>query len=103
MQIDATFGFAFLDVEVAFEIVVFCLFRDFSKRAQANQDFSFGSPMEMEGTAKTYIGAGEINPRGIGRGIEIRRVVETVLVKSAVRSKVRPENVASPSNRARSK
>lgn len=45
-QIDAAFGFAFLDIEVAFEIVVFCLFRNFSKRTQARRDFGVGGPME---------------------------------------------------------
>jgi hypothetical protein len=34
-QVDAALGFAFLNIKVAFEIMVFCLFRKFSKSAKA--------------------------------------------------------------------
>jgi hypothetical protein len=35
MPIDATLGLAFLDIEIAFEIVVLCLFSEFSKARRA--------------------------------------------------------------------
>jgi len=38
MPIDATFGFAFFDIEAAFEIMVLCFFRDFSKCGKRNWD-----------------------------------------------------------------
>ena len=51
-------------------------------RAQAKRDFSVGSPMEAAaGGNKTNIGAGKIDPGGIGRGIEIRRVTKARLGK----------------------
>jgi hypothetical protein len=71
MHIDAAFGFAFLDIELAFEIVVFCLFCDFSKSAQANRDFAV--PRKFAPRNKTDVSAGEIDPGGIGHSIEIRR------------------------------
>src|SRR5208283_3499537 len=43
--INAAFGLAFLDIEVAFKIVVFCLFSDFSKSPQSNWDFAVLSPV----------------------------------------------------------
>jgi hypothetical protein len=75
-QIDSALGLAFLDIKVAFEIVVFRIFGDFSKRAQSNWDFGFGRPMEFTGKRKTNMCTGEIDPRNIGRGIEIRRGVK---------------------------
>jgi hypothetical protein len=80
-QIDAALGLAFLDIEVPFEIVVFCLFRDFSKAAHLNRNFGVGSPMEESaGGNKTNMGAGEIDPGGTGGGIEIRRGAKTYIV-----------------------
>ena len=38
MPDDAAFGFAFLDIEVAFEIMVLSFLHDFSKSAQAKRD-----------------------------------------------------------------
>lgn len=82
MEIDAAFGYAFLDIEVAFEIMVFCLFRDFSKTAHSNRDFGFGSPMqEAAGGNKTDMDAAEIDSGGTGRGIEVRRRVKTRIGK----------------------
>ena len=65
-EIDAALGFAFLDIEVAFEIVVLCLFRDFSKHAQLNGNMALESPIGTAWTSKTNIGACEIDPGKIG-------------------------------------
>src|ERR1700720_149175 len=58
MHIDAAFGFAFLDIKLAFEIVVFCLFCNFSESAQANRDFAV--PRKFAPRAKTNVSAGKI-------------------------------------------
>ena len=61
MPIDATFGFAFFDIEAAFEIMVLCFFRDFSKCAQAYWDKAVICPMKaFAGRNKTNMGAREI-------------------------------------------
>ncbi|HEV7910822.1 MAG TPA: hypothetical protein VGP28_07005 [Methylocella sp.] len=75
--IDAALGLAFLDIKVACEIVVFCLFGDLSKRAQSNWDTTVLGPSASAEGNKTNMGAGEIDPGGIGRGLEIRRVLKT--------------------------
>jgi hypothetical protein len=76
-QIDAALGFAFLDIEVTFEIVVLCLFRDFSNGAQSIWDFGFGSPMEFARRNKTNMGASEVDLGGIIHVVEIWRRVES--------------------------
>jgi hypothetical protein len=82
MHIDAAFGFAFLDIEVAFEIVILCIFRDFSKGAQANWDTAVLGPMkEFTGRSKTNMGAGEIDPGDTSHAIEIRRRIKARLAK----------------------
>ena len=80
MEIDAAFGFAFLDIEVAFEIVVLRIFRDFPKGTQANWDFGVKSPVEMAGANKANTGAGEIDPGGSGSR-KFRRAVKTCIDK----------------------
>ena len=76
MPIDAALGLAFLDIEVAFEIVVLCLFGDLSKRAQSNWDRTVLGPSASAEGNKTNMGASEIDPGGIGHSIEIRRAVK---------------------------
>ena len=68
---DAAFGLAFFDVEVPFEIMVFCLFRDFSKSAQANRNIAVSGPMPFAGGNKTNVSAGEIDLAGTGHVVEI--------------------------------
>src|SRR5208337_1393263 len=67
-----------LDIEVAFKIVVFCLFSDFSKSPQSNWDFAVLSPVwpPCIGGNKTNMGASEIDLTGVRHAIEIRRVVK---------------------------
>jgi hypothetical protein len=81
---DAKFGLAFLDVEVAFEIVVPLFSGIFSKGAQAKQDFSVASQTETAGAANANISAGEIDPGEIAVGFENRRVAKTRIVKIGV-------------------
>ena len=77
MPIDAALCFAFLDIEVAFEIVVLSLFHDFSKGPQLKWNVAVLGPMDQcAWRAKANMGAGEIDPAGIGCTIEIRRGVE---------------------------
>jgi hypothetical protein len=47
MPTDAAFGFAFLDIEVAFEIVVLRFLSDFSKGAQQQRDTADLGTMEQ--------------------------------------------------------
>ena len=75
-KIDAALRFAFLDIEVAFEIVVFYLFGDFSKATQVKGDLGVGSPMKLARQNKTNMGAGEIDPVQAGCGVEIWRAVK---------------------------
>lgn len=71
MPIDAALGFALLDIKVAFEIVVLCLFREFSKRAQADRNLAVGRPMPFAREDKINMGAGEIDPGGISHVAEV--------------------------------
>ena len=100
IEVDAAFGLAFLDIKVAFEIVVLPIFGEFPKTAELNRDFGFGSPMEAVGASKTNVGASEIGPGILGRRTKIRRVVKARLDKIGGPSKVRPEKFASPWKRA---
>lgn len=61
--IDAALSLALLDIEVAFEIVIFCLLRDFAERAQTKWDSAVLGPIkERAGCSKTNMGAGEVEP-----------------------------------------
>lgn len=75
-EIDSEFGFAFLDIEVTFEVVVFRVLRDFSKSTQANGDFGLMEEMGRRNKPgnKPNAGTGEINPANIGHAVEIRRI-----------------------------
>jgi hypothetical protein len=84
MPIDAAFGFAFFDVEITFEIVVFCLFRDFSKSAQAKWDVAVLNPSALAWGNKTNMGAGEIDLGGIGHTIEIWKTAKARVGKIGV-------------------
>jgi hypothetical protein len=75
-QIDTAFGLSFLDIEVAFKIVVLGIFNDFSKGTKANRDFAIFCPSAVAPRNKTDIGAGEIDPADILRFIEVRRVAK---------------------------
>ena len=75
-DIDAALGFSFLDIEVAFEIVVFCLFGDFPKARKRRGTAVLGPMKEFARRNKTNTGAGEIDPGGIGHWIEIWRIVK---------------------------
>ena len=64
-------------IEVTFEVVVFCVFRELSQGAQAKWVTTVLCNMQQcAGGNKTNIGAGEIDPGGIGHGVENRRPVE---------------------------
>jgi hypothetical protein len=79
-QIDAAFGLSFFDIEVAFEIVVPRVFRDFSKGPQAKWNTTvLGpvlSPRAFARGDKSNMGAGEIDAGSLLYGIEIRGITE---------------------------
>ena len=78
MQRDAAFGFPLFNIEIAFEIVVFCLFRDLSKGTQAHWDATVLGPMQpLFWKGKTNMGTAEIDLVDFCRSFEIGRRVET--------------------------
>jgi hypothetical protein len=84
--IHAALGFAFLDIKVAFEIVVFCLLHNLAKGTQANRNLCVRGPVFFPAwrvlSRKANMSAGEIDPGGIRHHIEIWWLIKTCICKN---------------------